>query len=199
VSNGDNNEQRPGEATEVEIDECYYCDQPQRTHTPYAKSHAFLAKKVERVSSEATCARCGATDTPGHPAPDGMPCEGYQIWPPPDARPLLCPCGEFAKRVFDNHCSERCRDERRSSEATPTDEERAVRHLAVYPSGPGARKALAVLLAEIRNEERQHAVAWLRRFADERHPIEAGEFLLSPSGRGLLMQAASGIERGEHR
>jgi hypothetical protein len=38
------------------------------------------------------------------------------IWPPPDARPLLCPCGEFAKRVFDNHCSERCRDERRASD-----------------------------------------------------------------------------------
>jgi hypothetical protein len=87
----------------------------------------------------------------------------------------------------------------RSSEARATDEDRAVRHLAVYPSGPGARKALAALLTEIRNEERQHAVAWLRRFADERHPIEAGEFLLSPSGRGLLMQAAGGIERGEHQ
>ena len=42
-------------------------------------------------------------------------------------------------------------------------------------------------------------VAWLRDEANAPHPIEAGERALSPSGRGLLLLAASRIERGEHR
>lgn len=47
--------------------------------------------------------------------------------------------------------------------------------------------------------ERAAVVAWLRAEADEPNPIEAGEHALSPSGRGLLLCAASHIERGEHR
>ena len=47
--------------------------------------------------------------------------------------------------------------------------------------------------------ERAAVVAWLRAEANEPHPIEAGERALSPSGRGLLLLAASRIESGEHR
>ena len=47
--------------------------------------------------------------------------------------------------------------------------------------------------------ERAAVVAWLRVEANAPHPIEAGERALSPSGRGLLLLAASRIERGEHR
>lgn len=47
--------------------------------------------------------------------------------------------------------------------------------------------------------ERAAVVAWLRDEAHAPHPIEAGERALSPSGRGLLLLAASRIERGEHR
>jgi hypothetical protein len=87
----------------------------------------------------------------------------------------------------------------RTSEARSTDEDRTVRHLALYPSGPGARKALAALLAEIRNDERARIVEWLRGWANEKHPIEAGEVLFSPAGRGLILMGATAIERGEHR
>jgi hypothetical protein len=47
--------------------------------------------------------------------------------------------------------------------------------------------------------ERAAVVAWLREEANAPHPIEAGERALSPAGRGLLLLAASRIERGEHR
>ena len=47
--------------------------------------------------------------------------------------------------------------------------------------------------------ERAAVVAYLRDEANAPHPIEAGERALSPSGRGLLLLAASRIERGEHR
>ena len=48
-------------------------------------------------------------------------------------------------------------------------------------------------------EERAAVVAWLREKANEPHRIEAGERALSPSGRDLLLLAASRIARGEHR
>jgi hypothetical protein len=48
-------------------------------------------------------------------------------------------------------------------------------------------------------EERAAVVTWLREEANAPHPIEAGERALSPAGRGLLLLAASRIERGEHR
>ena len=47
--------------------------------------------------------------------------------------------------------------------------------------------------------ERAALVALLRDKANAPHHIEAGERALSPSVRGLLLLAASRIERGEHR
>jgi hypothetical protein len=49
------------------------------------------------------------------------------------------------------------------------------------------------------HEERAAVAAYLREQANEPHPIEAGERALSPSGRGLLLLAASRVEDGEHR
>ena len=53
--------------------------------------------------------------------------------------------------------------------------------------------------AEDARKERAAVVAWLRAEANAPHPSEAGERALSPSGRGLLLLAASRIERGAHR
>jgi hypothetical protein len=50
-----------------------------------------------------------------------------------------------------------------------------------------------------REQERERIVAWLRGWANEKHPIEAGEVLFSPAGRGLILMGATAIERGEHR
>ena len=47
-------------------------------------------------------------------------------------------------------------------------------------------------------DERKAIVKWLRERANAPHPIEAGERLLSPAGRGLLLLMADRIERGEH-
>jgi hypothetical protein len=49
-----------------------------------------------------------------------------------------------------------------------------------------------------RAEERAAIVAWLRERANARHPTEAGERLLSPAGRGLLLLVADRIETGDH-
>lgn len=57
----------------------------------------------------------------------------------------------------------------------------------------------AVTRIESAEAERAAVVAWLRHEANAPHPIEVGERALSPSGRGLLLLAASQIERGEHR
>jgi hypothetical protein len=46
--------------------------------------------------------------------------------------------------------------------------------------------------------ERAAIVAYLRERANAPHPTEAGERLLSPAGRGLLLLMADRIERGEH-
>ncbi len=49
-----------------------------------------------------------------------------------------------------------------------------------------------------RERERAAIVAYLRERANAPHPTEAGERLLSPAGRGLLLLIADCIERGEH-
>lgn len=46
--------------------------------------------------------------------------------------------------------------------------------------------------------EREAIVEWLRSRANAPHPIQADSPAFSPSGRGLLMQAADAIERGDH-
>ena len=67
------------------------------------------------------------------------------------------------------------------------------------PSRPLTNDDLARAYDMGRDMERADTVAWLREEANAPHPIEAGERALSPSGRGLLLLAASRIERGEHR
>lgn len=47
-------------------------------------------------------------------------------------------------------------------------------------------------------DERSSVVAFLRAKANAPHPIERGIPALSPAGRGLLLQMADLIERGEH-
>ncbi len=47
-------------------------------------------------------------------------------------------------------------------------------------------------------DERKAIVAYLRERANAPHPTEAGERLLSPASRGLLLLMADRIERGEH-
>jgi hypothetical protein len=49
-----------------------------------------------------------------------------------------------------------------------------------------------------RAAERAAIVAYLRESANAPHPIEAGERLLSPAARGLLLLLADRIETGDH-
>ncbi len=46
-------------------------------------------------------------------------------------------------------------------------------------------------------QERARIVAFIRREANDMHPIETAEYNLSPAGRGLLLLMADQIERGE--
>ena len=60
-------------------------------------------------------------------------------------------------------------------------------------------RAVDLARQEGRDAERAAVVAWLCAEANAAHPSELDAPALSPSGRGLLLLAASRIERGEHR
>lgn len=53
---------------------------------------------------------------------------------------------------------------------------------------------LRLVLADVRAEEREACAAWIRGFADQKHPIERGEILLSPATRGVLVMVAEHFE-----